>query len=158
MKIDRLPQNLKIIWAHFLLHFVSPSSTYCNMVLQSSWFVSFIANLCHFRSNLPPLYHTELWPGVRWQRLTIRHVKFGIQIGSDWPPNGTNLGLFKISFSTFWGQSDPIWMPKLISLLPISSLSTWRRYPSGTRRGIIGISRNSHYLTRMLDSVTKVWW
>ena len=25
-----------------------------------------------------------------------------IQIGSDWTLNGTNLGLFKISFSTFW--------------------------------------------------------
>ena len=51
--------------------------------------------------------------------------------------NGTNLGLFKISFSTFWrgaqkctetdlksprfipfgGQSDPIWMPNLTSLV-----------------------------------------
>ena len=33
-------------------------------------------------------------------------VKFCIQIGSDWPPNGTNVGLFKISFSTFW-LGDP---------------------------------------------------
>ena len=48
-------------------------------------------------------------------------VEFGIQIGSELAPNGTNLGLFKISFSTFWREdfvrfganSDPIWMPNL---------------------------------------------
>ena len=36
-----------------------------------------------------------------WREDT-RDVKFGIQIGSDRPPNATNLGLFNISFSTFW--------------------------------------------------------
>ena len=66
-----------------------------------------------------------------------RDIKFGIQIGSDWPKIQTNLGLFKISFSTFWlsepkcnetdlkkyqiypilGQSDPIWMLNLTSLV-----------------------------------------
>ena len=55
------------------------------------------------------------------------------------PPNGTNLGLFKISFSTcwrpapkctesdlkkshicpIWGQSDPIWMANLKSVMRI---------------------------------------
>ena len=37
--------------------------------------------------------------------------------GADWP-NGTNVGLFKISFSTFWlgEQSDPILVPNLPSL------------------------------------------
>ena len=55
-------------------------------------------------------------------------------------PNGTNLGIFKISFSTFWlaepkcteadlkksqicaiqGQSDPIWIPNFPSLLSVS--------------------------------------
>ena len=34
-----------------------------------------------------------------------RDFKFGIQIRSDWP-NGTHLGLFKISFSTF-GLGEP---------------------------------------------------
>ena len=29
-------------------------------------------------------------------------VTFGIQIGSDWPQMEKNLGVFKISFSTFW--------------------------------------------------------
>ena len=31
-----------------------------------------------------------------------RDVQFGIRIGSDWPQNGTNLGLFTIRFSTLW--------------------------------------------------------
>ena len=31
-----------------------------------------------------------------------RDATFGIQIESDWPTNGTNLGLFKISLYTFW--------------------------------------------------------
>ena len=36
------------------------------------------------------------------QRLCLRSVKFGIQIWSDLAPNGTKIGFFKISFSTFW--------------------------------------------------------
>ena len=53
-----------------------------------------------------------------------RDGQFGIQIGSDWPPNGINLGLLKICFSTFWlaepkctetdlkkSQIYPIWGP-----------------------------------------------
>ena len=36
------------------------------------------------------------------KRLKTRDVKFSIQIWSDWPPNRTNMGLFKISFVSFW--------------------------------------------------------
>ena len=42
------------------------------------------------------------------QQAISGYVKLGIQIGSDWPPNVTNLGLFKISFSTFW-LGEPKW-------------------------------------------------
>ena len=35
-----------------------------------------------------------------------RDLKFSIHIGSDSPTNGTNLGLLKIIFSTFW-LSEP---------------------------------------------------
>ena len=65
-------------------------------------------------------------------------VRFGPKVGQICP-NGTNLGLFKISFSTFWlgepkcteadlkksqifsiwGQSDPTYMPNYTSLLQI---------------------------------------
>ena len=68
-----------------------------------------------------------------------RGVKFDIHL-CQIAPNGKNLGLFKISFSTFWlaepkcrktdliksqifpiwGQSDPIWMRNLTSLIKAS--------------------------------------
>ena len=53
--------------------------------------------------NLPVLW-AESRPSLysTGKRPCTRYVKFGIRIGLDWPPNGTNLGLFKISFSTFW--------------------------------------------------------
>ena len=48
---------------------------------------------------------------TRDDRLEISDVKFAIQIGSDWPKRGINLGLFKISFSTFWLAKSPRFVP-----------------------------------------------
>ena len=42
----------------------------------------------------------------KWDQASIQGCQSCPQILSDWPPNGTNLGLFKISFSTCW-PSDP---------------------------------------------------
>ena len=89
-------------------------------------------------------------------------TQFGCQIcHPKWvrlAPNGTNLGLFKISFSTFWlaepkctetdlkksqicricGQSDPIWManitPLAASRAPSVSKSMCRYRPRETHR------------------------
>ena len=53
--------------------------------------------------------------------VALREVKYGIEIGSDWLPYGTNLGvpkcietdLKKSQICPILGQSGPIWMPNL---------------------------------------------
>ena len=90
--------------------------------------------------------------------LRCRHLKFGIQIWSDWYQIGQIWEFFKISFSTFWlaepkctetdlkksqicricGQSDPIWMANITLLAascpPSVSKSMCRYRPRETHR------------------------
>ena len=93
------------------------------MILKSPGYVQFGANLTHFgaKSSIPPPElpgsglrgcgfddvvihpHSDVirriskgrkLHGTQRYSLLARGVKFAIQIGSDWPPNGTNLGLY----------------------------------------------------------------
>ena len=66
---------------------VSDFSTF--WVLKNSGFIPFDGNLTHSRDT------SDI---SAYRGSVTRDVKCGIQIGSDWPNIGTNLGLFNISF------------------------------------------------------------
>ena len=85
-----------------------------------------------------------------------RGVKYGIQIGSDWPqmgqiwdffdPKCTETGLKDSQICPIWGQSDPIWMPYLtpLSLKPTAfqQAQIWMSYWTEVYQNIIKSSNS----------------
>ena len=87
-------------------HTVHSSPTHCSIYTQLTQYIARCIHSWHNTLHTDCTHMTQYTAQIVYTRVDItvesRHVKFGIQIGSDWFPNVTNLGLFKISFSTFW--------------------------------------------------------
>ena len=112
-----------------------PCLSWWRCVCVSHWYVMIKERLSHTTSAHRVAHEcTKLTTLCTWSN-TLHGCQILHPNGVRLAPNGTNLGLFKISFSTFWfvlrsvsvhfkksqiypiwGQSDPIWMANLVGV------------------------------------------